>query len=215
MRDRQKERERDGMKEMKKGDWERLLPGLIERFLCKWVHSAGAATSKREEQEKKRNREVNQCNKQGEGRSHELLMRTHFAWWGERQERKVSELPGCGGLLQKHTRTLMSVIWEGTLTRLACRHIQALAPCRNYGLELRQRQSGRDGSEQGRMGQCSSRQQTLRAVVGPLFSAVIVRWRCGDAEMCWEGGYHLLKVVMGSILKKINHHHIWQILITW
>lgn len=128
MRDRwKKEGERDGVKENEEGRLreERLLPGLIERLLCKWVHSAGAATWKREEQEKKRKREVNQCNKQGEGRSHELLMRTHFAWWGERQDRKVSELPGWGGLLQKHTRTLMSVVWEGTLTRLARGHIQA------------------------------------------------------------------------------------------
>lgn len=45
-----KEKENEGgrMKE------ERLLPGLIERLLCKWARSAGAITWKWEEQEKKK-----------------------------------------------------------------------------------------------------------------------------------------------------------------
>lgn len=92
-----------------------------------------------------------------------------------------------------------------------------LALCRNYGLQWRERRAGRDESEQGRMGQCSSRQQMLRAVVGTLFGAVIVRWRCTDAESCWEGRNLHLKVATCRILKtdessaRLTNYHYFKV----
>lgn len=125
----------------------KLFPGLIVRHQHKWVHSAEATGLKWEEWEKKRKKEVNQCNNQVEGRSHELLMRTHFAWWGGKSG-KVSELPGWGGLLQKHTSALMSIVWVGTLSRLACGHIQVSTVQKLWLRE--ETQTGREGRKWAR-----------------------------------------------------------------
>lgn len=68
---RKNERETDGMEENEEGqlkEW-RLLPGLIERLLCKWVHSAGAATWNRDEEgkEKEKGRWINVTNRVKKG----------------------------------------------------------------------------------------------------------------------------------------------------
>ena len=95
-------------------------------------------------------------------------MRTHFTWWGGgRQERKVSELPGWGGLLLKQQNADERRI-RGNIDQTGLRQIWGSAV-----QKLCLRQETEKWCGQGREGQGSSRQQTLQAGAGALFSAAI------------------------------------------
>lgn len=128
----------------------------------------------------------------------------------DRIERSVNCLAGAV-LLQKRTGTLMSVVWEGTLTRLACGHIQA-STVQKLRLRVETETAG-EGQKWART-YGSTQRQTADAscCCRPLlFRAVIVRWRCRAAQNCWEGRNLHLEVVMCSILKQMKRHHSWHI----
>lgn len=92
--------------------------------------------------------------------------------------------------------------------------ISKLALCRNYGLERRHRLAGRDGSEQGHMGRCISRQLNVLCCSRPSIQCSDCQVKVqGSREMLRRGGFFILRLSLHfETIFKCHFHPVWQMI---